>query len=136
MSKTDDLAKTGEKPQLAKEGEKTGHLPSTIEGGGVVSTGTAGGIVSGTPNQEELKSALEANPDWKDNFPQAKEAQAGRDDYQKTADQLRVEAEKRAVQEEANREKVEGDPQPTGDSVDPHAKEPELEKHSDNEPQT
>lgn len=134
MSKTDDLAKTGDKHELAKEGEKTQHVPATIEGGGVVSTGTGGGIASGSPDPEAVKELEKANPDWKDNYPQAKEAGASREEYQKTADERRVQAEARANQEEANREKLEGDPQPTGDSIDPNAKTPELEKHGGDEP--
>lgn len=93
------------------------------------------GVTVANPNPEALEQAAENNPQWKENFPQANAAHAARDEYAQTADERRIQAERAANLEEANREKLNDDPHPTGDSVDPHAKDPALEKHGEEEPE-
>lgn len=67
---------------------------------------------------------------WKQNFPQAAQANAARDAYQQTADERRVQAERaanldHAAQREAERQAtVNDEPVPTGEGENPHAQEP------------
>ena len=76
---------------------------------------------------------------WKQNFPQAAEANAGRETYQQTADQVRIQAERAAnmelaaQKEEERKHQVEGDPIPTGEGENPHSQEPATDPDGDSE---
>lgn len=66
---------------------------------------------------------------WKQNFPQAAQAGAARDEYQMTADARRIQAERAANLERARQAKVNDEPVPSGEGDNPHENEAELPKH-------
>lgn len=74
---------------------------------------------------------------WKQNFPQAAQANASREAYQQTADEQRVQAERAAnmelaaEKEEERKATVEGDPIPTGEGENPHSQEPATDPDGD-----
>ncbi len=79
---------------------------------------------------------------WKQNFPQAAEAGASREEYQQTADQARVQAERAANMEAAAKKErdrqatINDEPVPTGESANPHEGEEasETPKHGEGDP--
>jgi hypothetical protein len=88
---------------------------------------------------ESPQAQTRTDESWKQNFPQAAAAGASRDEYQQTADQRRVQAERTsnlelaAEKEQERKSEVNGDPIPTGESDNPHDKEPAVDPVGDAE---
>lgn len=106
--------------------------------GAVVSDPNQPGVSSGKTVKEATEKtgpfSAENDQNWKQNFPQAANAGAAREDYQHTADARRIQAERAANMERARQAKVNGEPEPTGESDNPHEDESQTDvpKHDDN----
>lgn len=105
-----------------ESGVRSGTGLSGVNPGDVASGGKALDQGAGTKTDDG----------WRKNFPQADAAGAAREDYQKTADQRRAEAQLAANLERARQAEVEGEPVPTGEGENPHEGEPQVDENDPN----
>ncbi len=71
------------------------------------------------------------NESWREKFPQAAQQGTVREDYQRTADERRVQAEAAAKRELQRRALVDGEPVPSGEGENVHADEPDADPEGD-----
>lgn len=97
-------------------------------GEGIVPTNPT--TTESTPGSKTDES--KGDESWKQNFPQAAATGTAREDYQKTADERRAQAQLAAQLEQARKAEVEGEPTPSGNEENPHSEEPAVDPEDPN----